>query len=803
MNSSLQGTLVLSRIINKQRQLLPQDQMILGLSKQIADLRVRVFDITELRDAIADEKSYIAKAEKNEKTTLSDTERLQLKSILQERAETLTELVKSLNSQLNLSINIELNQKQVQAISDTLQQKLQQQSFWVKSNSPMDLDWFMKFFTTAGFQLKDLAKHLDFSNWHNNIVSASLLIMLLLFMNWLIQRKKEQIKKRLTRINNSMLTIATDSQWNTPTAIFWTIVLCLPSTFFFLISFILVTYTFFQEPVDIWPWGAKMAGYWLYFAFLVAMLRRNGLGFRHFNMPQKSNQAFRRMIKRSVWLIVLLLNTSLFTNLETGVAYDVIGQIMTICVLGVMVFLVVPGFRNAISTYQHVAKEEKSPRNFLLTLVRIVLLLAPIVLIILIILGYYYTALVLIKHLISTYFAVITWIIIRNVFYRAFSVASRRLAYRRLKDKREQLLKSATEETNSSGEDVPFELHDDTMAVSDIRDQMLKITDFLLWVGLFGLLYWVWSDLITVAYYLDGVTLWQQATVTEAGTVMESITLLNLLIAFIIVAVTYVLIRNLSGLLEAIFFSHIKLSQGTPYTITTLLTYLMIALGAISAFSMLGMSWNKLQWLFTALSVGLGFGMQEIFANFVSGIIILFERPMRIGDTITIGAFSGTVSKIRIRATTLVDFDGKEVIVPNKAFVTERLVNWALSSSATRLIVKVGVAYGSDLEKVKALLLQAALEDDKVLKDPTPRAYFLTFGESTLDHELRVYVEQLGDRNPTLDFLNRRIYELFNQNNIEIAFNQMDVFIKNKDTQEELKVASKTFQFNDEATMNK
>lgn len=284
---------------------------------------------------------------------------------------------------------------------------------------------------------------------------------------------------------------------------------------------------------------------------------------------------------------------------------------------------------------------------------------------------------------------------------------------------------------------------------------------------------------------------------------MESITLLNLLIAFIIVAVTYVLIRNLSGLLEAIFFSHIKLSQGTPYTITTLLTYLMIALGAISAFSMLGMSWNKLQWLFTALSVGLGFGMQEIFANFVSGIIILFERPMRIGDTITIGAFSGTVSKIRIRATTLVDFDGKEVIVPNKAFVTERLVNWALSSSATRLIVKVGVAYGSDLEKVKALLLQAALEDDKVLKDPTPRAYFLTFGESTLDHELRVYVEQLGDRNPTLDFLNRRIYELFNQNNIEIAFNQMDVFIKNKDTQEELKAASKTFQFNDEATMNK
>ncbi|HDL3362401.1 TPA: mechanosensitive ion channel, partial [Mannheimia haemolytica] len=144
-----------------------------------------------------------------------------------------------------------------------------------------------------------------------------------------------------------------------------------------------------------------------------------------------------------------------------------------------------------------------------------------------------------------------------------------------------------------------------------------------------------------------------------------------------------------------------------------------------------GMSWSKLQWLLTALSVGLGFGMQEIFANFVSGIIILFERPMRIGDTITIGTYSGTVSKIRIRATTLVDFDGKEVIVPNKAFVTERLVNWALSSTATRIIVQVGVAYGSDLELVKRLLLQVAEENPKVLKDPQPRAYFLTFGAST------------------------------------------------------------------------
>ncbi len=285
--SALQGTLVLSRIINKQKQSLPQDQMIKGLSKQIADLRVRVFDITEFKDSVSEPAIYIAKLEKDEKTTFTDKEKEQLKSILTERAKILAELIKSLNNQLNLSINIELNQQQVQTISDSLQKKLEQQSFWVKSNSPIDLDWFENFLPLASFQLKDLAKKFDFSNWKDNLVPAAVLELLLALGVLLISRQKERIKQRLTKINNSMRTVATDSQWNTPAAIFWTVILCLPSTFIFLMVFILVTYICFQDPTEVWPWGLKMSGYWLYFAFMVAMLRPNGIGFRHFNMPQK------------------------------------------------------------------------------------------------------------------------------------------------------------------------------------------------------------------------------------------------------------------------------------------------------------------------------------------------------------------------------------------------------------------------------------------------------------------------------------------------------------------------------------
>lgn len=790
--SSLQGTLVLSRIINKQKQLLPQDQMIKGLADRISELRVNVFDMSEFKDTVSNPSAYIAKLESSNKTQFTEKEKNQLTEVLQARAQTLSELIKSLNNQLNLAINIELSQKQVQTISDELQQKLQQQSFWVKSNSPIDLAWFTKFPLSVGLQLEDIAKQFDFSNWRDNALPAGLLIALLTLMTITILRQKESIKQHLNQISNSMKTITTDSQWNTPYAIFLTIILCLPSTFMFLMVFILVTYICFQDPLTIWPWGLKMAGYWLYFAFMMAMLRPNGIGYRHFDMPQKSNMLFLHILKRSVWVVGLLLNTSIFVNLEMGVAYDVIGQTMTIMVLVVTVFIIAPGFRKAISTYQNTVEQDKSPRHVLLTLVRIVLLLAPIALIGLIVMGYYYTSLVIIEHLISTYFAVTTWIIVRNVFYRIFTVSARRLAYRRLQEKREQLMAKRANETvnNTTEDDIPLEIKQDAIAVSEVKNQMLKITDFVLWVGLFALLYWVWSDLITVAYYLKGVTLWQQSTTTESGVVMESITLLNLLVAVIIVVVTYVLIRNLSGLLETFVFSNLKLSQGTPYTITTLLTYLLVVLGASLAFAMLGMSWSKLQWLFTALSVGLGFGMQEIFGNFVSGIIILFERPVRVGDMVTIGNFNGTVSKIRIRATTLIDNDKKEVIVPNKAFITERVVNWALTNSMTRLVISIGVAYGSDLDLVKKLLLQAAEENDAVLRDPVPAAYFLSFGASTLDHELRVYVGQLSDRTRTIDTLNRRINQLFAENNIDIAFNQLDIFIKNQSTNEEVKWSS-------------
>ncbi|MGR3807594.1 mechanosensitive channel MscK [Pasteurella testudinis] len=792
--SALQGTLVLSRIINKQRQTLPTDSLISGLSKRITDLRVRIFDTNERRDALYSPAIYIADLEQRKKTAFSDEEKAQLTTILQDRRKLLTDLITQLNGELNHAINIESNQQQVISISNELQSKLEQQSFWVRSNSPIDFDWFVSFPQMAKFQIDQILKLLDFSNWRDYVLPIGSLVGFLLLLAGGIMFSKNWIKRKISEHNSNINTLRGDNQWRTIIVLFYTLLLAIPSTLLFLSGLIMVIYFCFHSPLALLPWALKMAAFWFFIAFTLSLLRPNGIAHKHFNFSPTVNEMFRSSLKRSIPILVVLLNASIFTTLEeSGIANDYLGEALIITALLFFLFQIGPSFSNALKrmdqellTGHSSEREEQGKYQRIFKFLRILLLLIPISLLVLIGLGYYYTALTLIKHIIYTYVALILWINIRELTHRAIRVSSRQLAYRRLKEIRE---KEGGEQTEFRTEDMMIDAQDEKIALSTVNQQVTKITDILLWIVLFGLLYWVWSDLVSVAYYLDNVSLWQQTSAAENGsTIVESVTLLNLLSSIVILWGTYLMVRNLSGILEILVFSRIRLSQGSPYAITTILSYAFVALGAGVAFSSLGMSWSKLQWLFAALSVGLGFGLQEIFANFVSGIIILFERPVRIGDLVTIGEFSGTVSKIRIRATTIVDFDGKEVIVPNKAFVTERLTNWSLSNTTTRVVLKVGVAYGSDLELTRKLLFQAANEAPYVLKDPAPLVYFLTFGASTLDHELRVYVNQTNERNKTIDFLNRRIDQLFKENDIDIAFNQLDVYIKNSISGEQLQL---------------
>jgi len=175
--------------------------------------------------------------------------------------------------------------------------------------------------------------------------------------------------------------------------------------------------------------------------------------------------------------------------------------------------------------------------------------------------------------------------------------------------------------------------------------------------------------------------------------------------------------------------------------------------------------------------VGLGFGLQEIVANFISGLIILFERPIRVGDIVTVGNTDGVVTRIRMRATTIRDFDRKELLVPNKEFISAQLLNWSLSDPVTRILVPVGVAYESDVKKAMDLMLKAARDVRQVLDTPQPKVTFDSFGDNSLLLNLRCFVGSVSDRVQAISDLHMSINESFREAGISIAFPQRDVHL--------------------------
>jgi potassium efflux system protein len=211
------------------------------------------------------------------------------------------------------------------------------------------------------------------------------------------------------------------------------------------------------------------------------------------------------------------------------------------------------------------------------------------------------------------------------------------------------------------------------------------------------------------------------------------------------------------------------------YTTTTLLRYAIIGTGTILVFAILGGNWSQIRWLVAALGVGIGFGLQEIVANFVSGLIILFERPLRIGDVVTVGDTSGVVTRIKIRATTIRGWDRRELLVPNREFITNRLLNWTFSDSVVRIVIPIGITYGSDAVKAMKLTEEAARENDNVLQDPPPFVTFEEFGDSSINLLLRAYIPSPDRRLTTASELRASLKRKFEDAGIVIAFPQRDV----------------------------
>ena len=397
--------------------------------------------------------------------------------------------------------------------------------------------------------------------------------------------------------------------------------------------------------------------------------------------------------------------------------------------------------------------------------------LGPLVIIGFAVAGYYQSALELQDKLITTLRLFVGTALFHALALRWLAVTKRQLALQNARNKRKQADQPATVEGVHL---VDENLHD----LSKINQQSNKLLTTVI-TAILAVGFWmIWSEILPAFSVFERIELWQHTQMLEGKEVLQPITLINLLICLLYAGLALVFVSNFPALVDLLSVGKYAMTAGSRYALIQLVRYMLVSIAFLAIANELGGSWSQVQWLVAALSVGLGFGLQEIFANMVSGIILLFERPIRVGDTVTVGDVTGRVSHIQMRATHIVDWDRKELIVPNKTFITDQLINWTLSDTVTRVVLPIGVAYGVDADLVEELLKETVKNTELVLHDPEPTVNFVGFGESSLNFKVNVYVRDLSDRVPVTNQLHKAIYMALVRNHIEIPYPQRDVHIR-------------------------
>src|SRR5258706_395334 len=274
-------------------------------------------------------------------------------------------------------------------------------------------------------------------------------------------------------------------------------------------------------------------------------------------------------------------------------------------------------------------------------------------------------------------------------------------------------------------------------------------------------------------------SVWKFLTTRFVDSPTMKVSTFRLIVGIVLLVAVLVFSGRLSSLLDRRIAKRTQLNPGLRYTIARLLRYLILVIGIVAVLKgAFELDLTSIAVVFTALSVGIGFGLQYIAADIASGFILLFERPVRVGDRITIGEDEGDVQSINLRTTVVATNDRISIIVPNSKLVSQRLINWSYGDPRARISIPVSVAYGSDIELVTKTLLAAAEEVDNVLRDPAPKVQFLKFGDWSLDFRLLVWTNRPRLHMQIRSDINYRIEKLFRHAGIEIPFPQTELRLR-------------------------
>ncbi|TWU46976.1 mechanosensitive ion channel domain-containing protein [Rubripirellula reticaptiva] len=777
--------------------------------KRINDTQFAMFEYEEAQEELSkmDETIgkilYEAKKDSSKNVVLLESA---ARDLMMRKREYLVDLVRSTGQYFDKLIELDTVDQQIIKLESEYEKYIDQRVLWIRSGQPL----------TAGVQIEDSAKWLlstgkwkeagtlllaDARRYVVLYVLSFSLIGLLLVRGKSTRRTIRQIGEMAEKVNCRSIAPTLRGLWLTGiVSLIW------PLTCYF-IGWRLSQHLGESDFTSAIGQGLKATAIiWASIELIRQITRPKGVGESHFRWPVKVTNALRHEVK--MCSVVVLPTVFITATLVSGEGVHERGDVQRLAFMfgmAVIAFGVFRLLRPVGVLREHFAVNPNGIAAKIKYLFPLAGISLPVSLALLAAAGYFYTAQTLFWRLLATCLFVATLVVMRAVLYRMLLLRRRHLSMEQSRE-RAANAKAMGEAggdtqtvagivTGNKQADISAHSQQSRNLVSTAMTAASLVGMWMIWIGVLPALsmignYPLWgkSNVVATAEVTTTPMLPMTATAgtgtaTAAPIVPDeassgSVTLSDLALAILIIVVTVMMFRNGPGLLEISVLQQLPLEASVRYAITTLVSYVIIMVGTIAACSTIGLQWSQIQWLATALTFGLAFGLQEMFANFVAGLIILLERPIRVGDVVTVDDVSGVVSRIRIRATSITNWDRKEYVVPNKEFITGRLLNWTLSDKVNRIVVEVGLAYGADTELARELLLKAANDHPLVLKDPASVASFEGFGDNSLNLLLRAFLPSLDNRLQVITELHTAINRSFREAGLEIAFPQRDLHIR-------------------------
>jgi len=782
----------LGQVLHKQRRQLPEMQQYEAdagaRSNEIAQGRLGQFQAQEQRRSLENPSAAARQLIEQSDTPPPQGTRTQVEDslyqLLTDRVGLIDRLSSTYVNYVNELTELDNLQRQLVAQSEEYSRLLEENLLWIANAPIINFQW-------PGAILEGVAWFFQPRLWFTfmgqlwqGLVSYPLLALLIVGIEYLLYNRRSQLTRRLIEDAKPLDNPDHDRITYTFDAIAVSLLLALPGP---LLAGTIGWLAVHAPAAKLATTGIGAAFYnvaqatFLINAFRI-LCQEGGVLHQHFHWKQKPRLLLQRNLTRFLPVMAISTFVIVMTQTQHQETYQSgLGRLMFFVIsIAVSAFLwrALHPEQGTVAAFL-AARQQRWVWRLRMVWFPIVFL-TPAALGLLALYGYYYTAIQLQGKFFSSAWLLVSAVIILHLILRALSITKRKLAAQLERAQWEAELAAHV----ANLDEVPVvktkntELLDMDVDLETLDDKARTMLRTLFALTLAGGLWLIWADITPALRIFDQVTLWQYTTGAGETLSTQSVTVANVGLALLAMVLTSLAARNLPSVLEVVILQRLAMDQGSRYAMSTIARYLITIIGTIIAANLLGLEWSKAQWLVAALSVGLGFGLQEIVANFISGLIILFERPFRVGDTVTVGNVSGTVSRIQIRATTITDWDRKELIVPNKTFITDQLVNWTLSDTTVRVVIKIGIAYGSDTVVAQKVMMDAAKSHPYVLDDPAPVVVFQQFGDSSLDFEIRVFVRALEHLLPVRHDLHMQLNQAFVDHNIEIPYPQRDVHLR-------------------------